>query len=66
MGEGNEGPLTPLSLAVPGYGVEDLWEDLWEESPEGQDPGSLLSVRKEGTRWVPCMRGKIQEVASLL
>ena len=62
MGEGDEGPLTPLSLAVPGYGVEDLWE----ESPVGQDPGSLLSVRKEGTRWVPCMRGKIQEVTSLL
>lgn len=43
VGEGDEGPLTLQSLMILGYGVD--WE---EESPLGQDPGSLLSGRKRG------------------
>lgn len=43
VGEGDEGLLTPQPLTVLGYG-----EDSGEESPVGQDPGSLLSGRKRG------------------
>lgn len=43
VGQGDEGPLTLQSLTMLGHGVD--WE---EESPVGQDPGSLLSGRKGG------------------
>lgn len=43
VGQGDEGPLTLQLLTMLGYGVD--WE---EESPVGQDPGSLLSGRKRG------------------